>query len=284
MRVNILFTLDEGYAAPLKVLLQSLCDVHEVGSFDFYIIHKELTGKTLQEIEELVNEYGNRLHVYDVSEDIAKIQDTAKTTRHYTWEMYLWLFAPYLIKKVDRILYLDPDIICMNDISELYTTELEEGWFAAASYDFKNNFIQVFNNLRLGNLTATKYYNTGVVLMDLAKLREETDQQVVIDTITKKKNRLVLPDQDIFNYLYEDRTKRVDWKIYNMDPRVFEVLHILLPDEYNHGWVRENITFIHYCADSKPWIMREEYPYILGEYWFDAEKRLLEKKDTKKII
>lgn len=280
--LNLLFCLNENYISPLKVMLYSLMDHHQEKTLNVYLMYTDISTASLQELDQLLASQGHRFHPVDCSEYLKDFKnknfdlEQFKVNRYYSLDMYLWLFAPYLLPKhVNRILYLDSDMVCVKPVKKLYHLDFKEQWFVAASYDFKNNWIQPINNLRLGNLTSEKYFNTGMVLMNLASLRQETHAEEILEAIIRKEKVLYLPDQDIFNYLYEGKTGQVPWQYYNLDPRPFTLLTRLFPNEYNPSWIKEHVVIIHYCGKHKPWIYRDKYRYTLGNHWFDYEEKLL---------
>lgn len=287
--MNIVFCLDDNYVPPLKVMLTSMLEQHEPASLDIYIIHTAITKKSMRELDELVSSKKHRLHEVDCTEYLDALVEelnidleALKVNRYYTLEMYLWLFAPDVLpNSIDKVLYLDPDMVCLNSADKLYNLDFGDHLFIASSFDYKNNFAQVFNNLRLGNYTSTRFFNTGMVFINLKKWRQFFNPKKIIHTIIDKGNVLLLPDQDIFNYLYEKETIKVPWLKYNLDPRPFDILNLIIPSEYNRAWVEQNAVFIHYCGKNKPWIERDEYKYKLGEYWFEYEQKLKKYEESK---
>ena len=288
--MNLLFCLDENYISPLKVMLYSIMDQHQDETLDIYLMYTDISRGSLQEVDQLLSAGGHRFHPVDCTSYLKEVKnidvDQVKVNRYYSLDMYLWLFAPYFLpQELDRILYLDPDMVCVNPLTKLYQLDFDGQWFAAASYDFKNNLIQPINNLRLGNLSSEKYFNTGMVLMNLDILRQETHAEEIVEAIVEKEKVLYLPDQDIFNYLYEDKTGQVPWQYYNLDPRPFTLLARLFPEEYDPDWVENQAVIIHYCGKHKPWLYREKYRYTLGDYWFNYEGKLraYENSEPKKL-
>lgn len=86
--------------------------------------------------------------------------------------MYYRLLAPcFLPDRLTRILYLDPDILVINSLRPLWETDLEGRLFAAAAHTGKTNLANNINQVRLG--TDNKYYNSGVLLMNLEQGRKE---------------------------------------------------------------------------------------------------------------
>ena len=85
---------------------------------------------------------------------------------HYTKEMYYRLLAFKLLpEELDRILYLDPDMLVLNPVREFYNTDLE-GYLYAAAYHDKIS-VKELNRIRLMPYEIRNYYNSGVLLMNL---------------------------------------------------------------------------------------------------------------------
>ena len=272
--INILFSLDENYVYPLKVLIQSLTDTHPEDTFCMYLLHAGINKETLDDLTQFVERTDNKLILIH-SKNFFHTSDEIAITRYYTLEMYLWMFAPYLLPDdVDRILYLDPDIVCMNDIKSFYNKDFQGHSFIATNYKYKTKWVQPFNNLRLRNFESDDYFNAGVVLMNLEKLRRVGNPDSIIEAIRENKPVLILPDQDIFNLVYVNDILEEDWRFFNMNPKVFEKLKIIFPKKYNYAKVEREVVFIHFAGKHKPWDEREKYRYALGRYFFDVEKRV----------
>lgn len=272
--MNLLFSLNESYIPPLKVLLSSLFNNHPEETFTIYLLHAGISEATLRSFTHFVEQQHHIVHIYECTDFFHK-EDKLAITRYYTLEMYLWMFAPYILpEEVERVLYLDPDIINMKQMADFYHQDFEDHYFIATNYKYKTKWIQPFNNLRLRKFHSEDYFNSGVVLMNVARLREVGNPQGIVDAIRENKSVLILPDQDIFNLLYDQFVLEADWRMYNMNPKVYEKLKVLFPHKYNEEWIEENVVFIHYCGKHKPWIEREKYRYALGKYYEQAEKEM----------
>lgn len=272
--INLLFSLDENYVYPLKVLIQSIVDNHPNDRFRMYLLHSGISDQTLTNLQTFIEEAGEHELIAIYSKDFFKSSDKVAITRYYALEMYLWMFAPYILPdEVDRVLYLDPDIVNVGDIKPFYYKSFDGYSFIATNYKYKTKWVQPFNNLRLRNFESDDYFNSGVVLMNLEKLRRVGDPERLVEAIRENKAVLILPDQDIFNMLYVNDIKEEDWRIYNMNPKVYEKLKVLFPNKYNIHMIENEVVFIHYSGKHKPWNERDKYKYTLGEYYFKAEQR-----------
>ena len=199
-----------------------------------------------------------------------QLQD-APTTDRYPLEIYYRIFAAkYLPQELDRVLYLDPDLVINQSIRHLYRLPMGTAFFAAASHI--GNLLHIVNELRLDMDETSPYINSGVMLMNLRQLRQEQDYAQVFDYIEAHKNRLILPDQDIISGLYGGRIIPLDAWRYNMTERLF-AFHRQAGDRMDLDFVRENCAVIHYCGRNKPW--KSNYIGKLDCFYKEAETKYL---------
>ena len=172
---------------------------------------------------------------------------------------------------MDRVLYLDPDLVVLKPLDQLYNMDLGEYYFAAASH--VGNILTKVNNLRLNTEDNAPYINSGVMLMNIALLRRQQDCRRVLEYIEKYKAFLLLPDQDVISALYSDKILKIDPLIYNMTDKL--MVH---PDAVDRGvnmaWVAENTAIIHFCGRNKPW--KDSYTGPLGYIYHHISAQKLE--------
>ena len=260
--MNLLVTLDENYIPYLNVMLYSLLESNPDSEFDVYLLHSSIRKETLLETEQMLEKRGRLIPVK--AKEIGLTD--APTTARYPQEIYYRIFvAKYLPEDLDRVLYLDPDIIVNGSIRELYELPLEEYYFAAATHN--KAFLRKVNGLRLDMDPEGLYINSGVMLMNLERLRKEQDFQEVFDFIERKRNVLMLPDQDIISSLYGSRILALDPYRYNMTERLYR-MHSPFDRSMTLDWVRDNAVIIHYCGRNKPW--KENYAGSLNVFYQEA--------------
>ena len=203
-----------------------------------------------------------RLTFIDIKVNDGMLKDAPVTDR-YPREMYYRIFAAkYLPQYIDRVLYLDPDLVVIKKLDTLYNTNLGSHYFAAASHVGKP--LQKFNEIRLQMDTKGPYINSGVMLMNIALLRKEQDFDKVFEYIAKNNSLLFLPDQDIISAVYSDKIISIDPYIYNMTERMLFSPKSIKKD-INFMWVKENSAIIHYCGRNKPW--KENYSGVLDSFY-----------------
>lgn len=274
--MNVLVTCNENYLPPLKTMLWSLFKSNRGEQFTIYFMHNDMAESSLKDLESFIKRTGQKFYPIDCSD---LFEEETIVNRYYSIEMYYRLLAPFVLPdEVDRILYLDPDIISLNPVSDFYHQDFKGNLFVATTHDYLTKWIQPINNIRLNTLESKGYFNTGILLMNLPAIRLSKTKEDIFSGIELNKNRLLLPDQDVFNYLYWDSILEADWRIYNLDPRYYSKANVIFPKDYNLEWVEKEVVFIHYCGKQKPWNKKEEYKYKLGHYYDQNEMEHLEEQ------
>ena len=182
--MNLLVTLDRNYVPQLNVMLFSALQSDPAAFFDVYILHDEgLSASDLTATRALLGQRGT-LRLIRVDE--SGLTD-APTSDRYPKAIYYRIFAAkYLPHTLDRVLYLDPDLIVRKSLRTLYELPMDAAFFAAASHI--RAFLHRFNELRLGMGEDDPYINSGVMLMNLEALRAKQDTQAVFED--RKSTRL----------------------------------------------------------------------------------------------
>lgn len=247
--MNILVTLNENYMHPLKVMLKSLFLNNPGEQFAIYFMHSGIPQHQLDQLGEWIAKHQGRLELIHVRDD--HFAD-APVLLHYTKEMYYRLLASkFLPEKLDKILYLDPDILVINRIHSLYEMDLQDHMYAAAYHDKIS--VREINRIRLLPYEIRNYYNSGVLLMNLDLQRELIDEQAIYRFVGKHRSRLIMPDQDILNALYGKYIKNVDEILYNYDARFYSYYKLKTNGRCDMDFIINHTVFLHFCGKKKPW-------------------------------
>lgn len=249
--MNILVTLDRNYLTHVQVMLFSLLLNNPHESVDVYLIADDLTQDDLRDVERLCAGAGARLHPIPVGEDWFA---DAPTIRYYSRAMYYRLLAfQVLPPSLERILYLDPDILVIGSLSELYNIDMADHPFAAAVHRGILDLSGPVNKIRLAAYEADGYFNSGVLLMNLPEIRRQVDPEDIFRFVRENKAMLLLPDQDILNALYGERILPLDETRYNYDARKFQEYLLASQGEKDMDWLMEHTAILHFCGKRKPW-------------------------------
>lgn len=147
--ISILTALDENYLSQLQVLLTSIYLNNPGEQIALWLLHSGLSQESLVPVRRQCRAY--RYTFLPVQIDGLFFRD-APVNRRYPKEMYYRLLAPYFLPDtMDRVLYLDPDILIINPLRELWETDFGGKLFAAAAHTGMTELIGGVNRLRLGS-------------------------------------------------------------------------------------------------------------------------------------
>ena len=257
--MNILVTLDANYLFCLNTMLFSLLRSNPGRYFRVYLLQSSVEESQVVKTRQML---GSRGELILIRADERGLED-APTSARYPREIYYRIFAArYLPDSVDRVLYLDPDLIVNGSLERLYSLPMEDYYFAAASH--VGELLSRFNQKRLDMGESDPYINSGVMLMNLERLRLEQDEGEAFRFMQEHRKALMLPDQDVISGLYGSRIYPLNPFRYNMTDRLFN-RHAPFEKALNLDWVRQNAVIIHYCGRNKPW--KENYLGQLGVFY-----------------
>ena len=247
--IQLLVSFDRNYIGPFRVMLQSLAANNPREAFHIWLLHSAIPHEDLYALEGFCAAHHAALTPVAVDRAIF---ENAPVSQQYPQEMYYRLLAPLLLPDtLERILYLDPDILVINSVRPLWELSLGDRVFAAASHSGVFEIINDVNRVRLKK--EHDYYNTGVLLMDLAKAREVVKADEIFDCVREQPEKLLLPDQDVFNLLYGGYTLQLEDSVWNYDARYFSAYLLKSDGQYTMDWVMGNTVFLHFCGRQKPW-------------------------------
>ena len=245
--VRIFFTVDDNYIPYLSTTIASIVN-HASKSYTYRltIIHDGLSAESKKTLRSFSNNKNIFISFYNVSVKVNSLSVKLDIRDYYTITTYYRIFIPDLFPTVNKALYLDSDIVLTDDVAKLYFTDLKDNLVGAvpdASVQEYDEFSTYVNEVI--EMDHTKYFNAGVLLMNLKKLREFGLERRTI-SLLKRVAFNVAQDQDVLNYLCKGKTLLLDSK-WNVMPL---------------GQKHPNPSLIHYNLMFKPWnltnVMYEE--------------------------
>ena len=173
---------------------------------------------------------------------------------HYTIDTYtrLWLGA-FFPPTVNRVLYLDADIVVVDSIAPLWHTDLAGALMGAVDIPGASQGV-----VRLAMRAEDGYFNAGMLVIDLDQWRVTRAEETVLDYIRTYPER-VMYDQDALNACFFDRTKRLDYKWNVIRPFYREPLVLPLPRPEIEA-IRRDACVIHFNGGLKPWSYFCDHP------------------------
>ena len=249
-KINLFFAIDGNYCPFLSSALHSILkNANPSYKYDIYILHNSIPEDHQNIVVNQVKgkadlEFIDVIKFVSMKEKLDMLADRLVTRDYYTKTTYYRLFIPNMFKNLDKALYLDVDIIVDGDISELYSTNLGDNLVGAIPDAAVAN-TPVFGEYveKALGVKTEKYFNAGILLMNLKKMREWDFEGKFIDLLSKYSFR-VAQDQDYLNVLTKDQVKYVDY-CWNVMP---------VP---NNKLTASKLNLVHYNMSWKPWIFED---------------------------
>lgn len=263
--MNIVMTFDDGYAPHAAVVMVSLC-CHNPGSHVFYVVSRYLEPATLARLTDLLRNYDCTLeYIVFADRQVDGFPIGKGTANDYVKvETYFRLFLSDLLPpSVNKVLYLDSDIVVNGSVNELWEWEFGQGKCMAGVEDKYRNTQR--RPKHLGYPLADSYFNAGVLVIDMNRLRRCYSVSHAIDYIREKGNEIIFHDQDVLNGLLHGCKEFLPIKFNALD--YYYMKGAVFPPRYNSQ--REDLLYpvvIHYSGRYKPWMQTCRHPFRLLYY------------------
>ena len=244
-RLAVVLIANQAYTEQLAVTMKSI--MYHNKSVDFYIINQGIMIDWFRKVRRVAKILGGA--VYSIPFDTEKISCKLGIPNHSSLIAYVKYFIADLVDR-EKVLYIDSDTVINGDLKSIFSIELS-GFPVAAVKDIDGSF------------------NTGVLLIDIAKWRELSISEQCLEICSnRKKEQLDLEDfknsQSIFNQVFQDSCLELD-KSYNV--QVGYDLIAFYNNWQEHFNLEYNPLVIHYTTNRKPW--NSSVSYRFREKWWD---------------
>lgn len=244
---NLVLIINEknSYGRHLGATLLSVLKNSKV-DWNINIIYENLSFETKYRLDEIVKYYNSKINYIEMDKEILKKFKVGAGT-HLSSIVFARLFIPEFFKKEERAIYLDCDIIVLKPLEELYNMDLNEksiGVILDGQKDQKSSLSRL--NLSLNRT----YFNAGVMVMDLKRLRENSKFLKTIDYCLNPDCELQLNEQDALNIIFEND--------YMINDIVWNYTH---GNSEENSYSEKDIGIVHFTGDIKPWDCRSYSPY-----------------------
>lgn len=205
----IVFTCDNNYFKYTAIVIKSILVNRDDNTiYEFNILSEDISTINKDLGLELVSNYKNATIKYITLENVDK--DRFFLNSYMNISTYYRFFIPKIFTDYERVLYLDSDLIVDNDISFYSTIDFENKIAITSPSPYVQNLLieeshpnftmSYFNNhLRMTDIK--QYFNAGVILLNLKKIRDEQIDQKLFDSIDDIK-KPIFQDQDLFNSVF----------------------------------------------------------------------------------
>ena len=256
--IPIFFAVDDGYIPFLAVTIQSIKEnTTDNYLYNLRVLYTNISKENIERIQKLAED-NIVIEFVDLNYYIDRIKDKLYTRDYYSKSTYFRLFLPNLYPDYDKILYLDSDIVVLDDVAKLYNINIKNSLVGAATEETAIYTSEIKNYAKrvIGVSDNKHYFNAGVLLMNLKEMREFGFQEKFL-YLLEKNIYSVAQDQDYLNRMCKGRVKYIN-QMWNKSPAPIQNVNI------------NKIKIIHYTLARKPW---HNDSVLYSEYFWKYAKK-----------
>lgn len=258
--IRILCSTDDNYAPYAGIMLTSLFVNNRNDVFEVYVLTRGLNRGNSEKLKSVGEQFKSKVNILTV--DLSAFEDCPiRPGDHVTLETYFRLLAPQLLPNhVDRILYLDVDMVINGPVRQLWDWNIE-GYALGAIIDESYCNTEIYS--RLGLDLSNPYFNAGVLLLNLKYWREKNVSARCMQCINDNPDILLFHDQDTLNRVLQNEKSLLPIT-YNFQTGYY--LSWIYPNysEDFQAQIQEaakNPIVIHFSGPMKPWVIGSDHPY-----------------------
>lgn len=260
---HIAFCFDDNYAMPAGIAMSSVISNNMDKNLVFHLFANNVTNEKISMFNQLNNDNVSII-CYEIGDDFSINPDTL--VLHVSASTCLRFVVPQILNKVtSRVLYLDCDVLCTNNLNELIHTDLNDKYAAVVPDVDKTQEKQC----PACDIPYGEYFNAGMIYIN-------TDMWVD-NNLTDKAFAMInsgkvykFADQDVLNILMQGKTVFL--------PKIYNQLTSLTVGGNEDNLLSEDTVIIHYVTGNKPWYQLYLTPlyqtYIASSPWANQKLSL----------
>ena len=213
--MNIVFSINNNYVPYCLTTICSICENNKSEQISFYILNTDISEQNKSIINTFLSNYSNCSISYILLTNTIyttfPINQKNQTNKYISIETYFRLFLTEILPtNINKVLYLDSDLIIRGSLHDLYDTDLSSVAIAAVRDNEYFN-IQEYNRLRYEPKFG--YFNAGVLLINLDYWRKNDCYKTFTSFISSYPERLKKHDQDVLNSIFYNCKKFSDYDL-----------------------------------------------------------------------
>lgn len=240
-QIDIVFSIDDIYVNHVLVTMHSIIKNNKsFKKIHFHIITNDISYNN-QNMIKTMEKSNPEVCVDFIFIDIRRFMDFPINIKHITSITYGRFLAADILDDLDRVLYLDADVIVLGDLSELWNAKIQNKCIAGSHKQYINKQFPGYKE-SIGLERNNTYINTGVMLMNLSRIRQLNKTQELLINAKKLKDIVRIQDQDIINITFNGEITRVHKKYNYTDS-----------DRREGSLGEDEIVIVHFNTRNKPW-------------------------------
>lgn len=262
--MDIVCSTDSKYIMPTGVMLTSLFESNKGEVVTVHLLHDKASASLLEPIRSIAASYHQVIHFYQVNDETFRdfpigldyqLDHVGSSLATY-YRLYLTEILP---DSLDRVIYLDGDVLVVDKLVDLWHTDIT-GYALAAVPDGCNNGVEHYNRLRYPQ--SLGYFNAGVLYINLGYWREHHAVSLFLDYVKQYPERLKCHDQDVLNYVFRQAKLSLPLRYNALNEYWFDVRYTPLSWEYDEQIqeAQRHPAIIHFTCVPKPWYSNCPHP------------------------
>lgn len=241
--IPIFFTIDDSYAPFLAVALNSaIKNSDPQRNYNAIVLYQDLGADNISRLQSLQTE-NFKIELMPIRANMEALDDRMSNRLrcdYFTLTIYFRLFIPSMFPQYDKGIYIDSDVVLTDDIAKLFDIDIGENYIGACN-DLSIADIPplVAYTEKAVGVNAKEYINSGVLLMNLKKMRDDDLEGHFLSLLNKYHFDSIAPDQDYLNAM-------CNGKIYYLEEK-----WDTMPNDAKPMLIETSL--IHYNLFSKPW-------------------------------
>ena len=260
--ISVCYACSEQYAPYLATTLISLLvNLDKQRELNLHILTEDFSEKSKKKINKLKKYHNFNIEYHYIKDsDYDFLTSDIKCPVHVSRVAASRILLPKILPDLDKILVLECDQMVNDDISKLFDTDIENYSMAAVE-----DFASVMHSRDLWS-EKSEYYNGGVILLNLKKLRDIDYLTIFKEKISKNGSRYRLQEQDIWNdgLRFDIKRLNIRWNLYHcFYPEDMIKRFAFVPkDETEYEVACAAPGIYHFVSEDKCWFPTVEKPYI----------------------
>ena len=241
--IPIFFTIDDSYAPFLAVALNSaIKNSDPQRNYKAIVLYQDLGADNISRLQSLQTE-NFKIELMPIRANMEALDDRMSNRLrcdYFTLTIYFRLFIPSMFPQYDKGIYIDSDVVLTDDIAKRFDIDIGENYIGACN-DLSIADIPplVAYTEKAVGVNAKEYINSGVLLMNLKKMRDDDLEGHFLSLLNKYHFDSIAPDQDYLNAM-------CNGKIYYLEEKWDTMPNDAKP-------MLTETSLIHYNLFSKPW-------------------------------
>lgn len=259
--IHVSCNIDSNYLKYCTVMLTSLFENNGDRNIHVHIIGSRLTDNDRSELRKVIEgKYGQECSFYAPDDNLLSLC-RIDAGSYISIATYYRVFLDRILPvDIDKVIYLDCDLIVNGPINELWDRDIS-GVSVGAVDDMFGGLPNSYQ--RLNYPPEHGYFNAGVLLLNLAKLRNDNFSERASEFLRHHTAQLVYYDQDVLNaLLHSDKTMLpLRWNIQDGFLRRRRVQRMTPASlEAIDSEIKETVI-VHYTGSKKPWHYKSQHPW-----------------------